>query len=306
MNPADLTFQADIAHWTWTIAWFLWFVGIAGMGSVAYYFVRKAPVAYTVLGALIIGLALVFSHLARWWNMPMVMWTMIINGHFNFGSWMFIGICVLSVHLVLGILLAASHMDFIFDRLKFLKPVQSLLIALRESNLFVALFGFVGFFGVIYSGFLLTQAVGIPLWGTSLIPVLWVISGSVAAIAMLELMYVMGWVDERVSIFGMKLGLGLDAIKLLAVLAFLHVAVNLGSAGARLGAQELISGSLAWMTWGGVVFVGILIPMVIAGWMLFAGKSKPLIVVSAVSALAGVLFLRAAVLLAGVWEPLLL
>ena len=304
MTPADLHFQADISHWTWTIAWFLWFVGIAGMGSVAYYFVRKAPVAYTVLGALIIGLALVFSHLARWWNMPMVMWTMVINGHFNFGSWMFIGILVLSVHLVLGLLLAVSHMDFIFERFKALGFVRNILITLRESNLFVGLFGFVGFFGVIYSGFLLTQAVGIPLWGTSLIPVLWVISGSVAAIAMLELMYVMGWVDERVSIFGMKLGLGLDAVKLLAILAFLHVAVNLGSAGARLGAEEMISGSLALMTWGGVVFIGILIPMVIAAWMMFAGKSKPLIVVSAVSALAGVLFLRAAVLLAGVWEPL--
>lgn len=306
MTPADLHFQADISHWTWTIAWFLWFVGISGMGSVAYYFVRKAPVAYAVLGALIIGLALVFSHLARWWNMPMVMWTMVINGHFNFGSWMFIGICVLSVHLVLGVLLAVSHMDFLFERLKFLNFLRPLLINLRQSNLFVGLFGFVGFFGVIYSGFLLTQAVGIPLWGTSLIPVLWVLSGSVAAIAMLELMYVMGWVDERVSIFGMKLGLGLDAMKLLAVLAFLHVSISLGSAGARIGAEELVSGSLAWMTWGGVVFVGILIPMAIAAWMLFAGKSKPLIVVSAVAALSGVLFLRAAVLLAGVWEPLVI
>lgn len=306
MTPADLHFQADISHWTWTIAWFLWFVGIAGMGSVAYFFVRKAPVAYTILGALIIGLALVFSHLARWWNMPVVMWTMVVNGHFNFGSWMFIGIVVLSIHLVLGVLLAVSHMNFIFDRLKFLGFLRDILVALRESNLFVGLFAFVGFFGVIYSGFLLTQAVGIPLWGSPLIPVLWVLSGSVAAIAVLELMYVMGWVEERVSIFGMKLGLGLDAMKLLAVLAFLHVSVGLGSAGARLGAAEMISGSLAWMTWGGVVFIGILIPMVIAAWMLFAGKSKPLIVVSAVSALAGVLFLRAAVLLAGVWEPLVL
>ena len=305
MAGQEIVFQSHIAHWTWTIAWFFWFVGIGGMMSVAYYSVRKPVVAYTVLGAIILGLIFVASHLSRWWNLPFLIWTMVTNLHFNFGSWMFIGVCILSVHLILAAILAFSHMEVILRNFPVApKTVKWIVVSLRESNLFVGLFGFVGVVSVIYSGFLLTQAVGIPLWGNALIPVLWVISASVAAIAVLELMYVFGWVDEKVSIFGMKLGLGLDAVKLLAVLAFLHVSLGVTSVAARAGAQELTTGSLAWMTWGGVVGVGILLPMAIAAYMLLRGKNKPLIVVSAVGALSGVLFLRAAVLMAGAWEPL--
>jgi formate-dependent nitrite reductase membrane component NrfD len=51
--------------------------------------------------------------------------------------------------------------------------------------------------------------------------------------------------------------------------------------------------------------VGILIPIAIGAYTVARGKSKPLIALSAVSALAGVFFLRAAVLLAGVFEPLI-
>ena len=110
MTPVDLHSQVDIAHWSWTIAWFLWFVGIAGMGSVAYYFLRTRPLAIVILASLVLGLALVFSHLGRWWNMPMVMWTMITEGHFNFGSWMMIGVAALSVHLAFAAVILVAHL----------------------------------------------------------------------------------------------------------------------------------------------------------------------------------------------------
>ncbi len=301
MTPADLHMQVDIAHWGWSIAWFLWFVGIAGMGSVAYYFVRRRPLALVIFGSLAVGLLLVVSHLGRWWNLPRTLWIMVVNFDFNFSSWMLIGITLLSVHLLATLILVIAQLPFLSGRFGWLGWTKTL----NDSNLFVGLFAALGVSVTVYSGFLITQAAGVPLWNTALIPVLWVISGSIAAIAVLELMYVVGWVDESVSAFGVRLGMGLDAAKLLAVLAFLHIGLTIGNAGARIGAQSMASGELALMTWGGIVAIGILVPLAIGAYTVLRGKNKPLIALSAVSALAGVFFLRATVLLAGVFEPLI-
>lgn len=300
MDPVPLTFQAPIADWGWMIAWFFWFIAIGGMLSVAYVRVRRAAVAVTILVTVAIGLALVFFHLGRWWNMPLVVWTMITEGRFNFGSWMFLGVLILTAHLALAAVMTLAHAEALLRRLPWLGLVR----ALASSAVVLGLFAAVGLLAVVYSGFLLTQASGIPLWGTPLIPVLWVISSAVAAVAALELMAVAGVVEEEVSVSGLTLGLGLDALKLLAVLAFLYVSLGVGSAAARLGAREMVSGSLAWMTWGGVVAAGILVPMALGAWMMLRGRNRALLALSSVSALAGVLFLRAAVLLAGAWEPL--
>jgi len=302
MTPADLTFQVDVAHWGWTIAWFLWFIGIAGMGSVAYYFVRRSALAFVILGTAVVGLLFVVSHLGRWWNLPRVVWHMVLAWDFNFSSWMLIGILMLSLHLVMTLVLVVAHLPFLSGRFGWLAWTK----ALGSNSAYLAVFAALGAGATVYSGFLITQAAGIPLWNTALIPVLWVVSGSVAAIAVLELLYVFGLVDTRVSGFAVKLALGLDVVKLLAVLAFLHVALSFGSAGARFGAELMVSGEYALMTWGGVIGIGILVPLAIGAYTVLVKKHRALLFVSSVAALAGVFFLRAVVLLAGVWEPLVL
>jgi len=299
MNVADLTLQADVAHWSWTIALFLWFVGIAGMGSVAYYFSRKAPLALTIIISLIVGLLFVVSHLTRWWNLPGTIFYAITEFTFNFGSWMFWGFAILSVHLVIAAIVAVANIPFL-QRISLLRWAA----VLNESNLFLGLFAVAGFASTVYSGFLLSTAAGVPLWNTALIPVLWVISASVATVALIELFYVLGWTDEREAAFGLRLGLGLDVMKLLAVLAFIHISLTVGTMGAQIGAARMFSGDLAMMTWVGVIGIGILVPLAIGGLSLLIGKKKPLLIISSVAALAGVLILRAVVLLAGVWEPL--
>lgn len=301
MNVADLTLQADVAHWSWTIALFLWFVGIAGMGSVAYYFSRKAPLAFTIMGSLIVGLLLVVSHLTRWWNLPFTIFYAIMEFSFNFQSWMFWGFVILSVHLAFSAVVVLANISYL-QRFWFLRWAG----VLNQSNIFLGLFAAAGFAATVYSGFLISTAAGVPLWNTALIPVLWVISASVATVAVIELFYVFGWSDEREAAFGLRLGMGLDVMKLLAVLAFIHISLTVGAMGAQIGAERMFSGDLALMTWGGVIGIGIILPLLIGAFTLMFGKKKPLLLVSAVAALAGVLFLRAAVLLAGVWEPLVI
>jgi protein NrfD len=303
MTPVDLHFQVGVAQWSWTIAWFLWFIGIAGMCSVAYFFIRRLSLAFVIFFSLVAGLVLIVSHLPRWWNIPGIFWNMLIDGNFNFGSWMLIGVLVLTIHLVLvAIILIAGVARRLPERFALLRRTT----LFSDRGLFAGFFAIVGFFSTVYSGFLLSQAVGIPLWNTALIPLLWVISSSIAAIAILDLFHVFGFVEERVVHIGGRIGLGLDVLKLLAVLAFLHVSLAVGAAaGARIGAAEMVSGGLAFMTWGGVVIFGILVPLGIGIYTLSRGKKKPLLFISSLASLTGVLLLRATILLAGAFEPLM-
>jgi formate-dependent nitrite reductase membrane component NrfD len=300
MTTPEIYFQAEIARWGWIIAWFLWFSGIAGMSSVAYYFVRRAPMAFLIFGTLVISLVLVASTLTRWWNLPAALFNALINWTFNWHSWMMIGIAILMLHLVLSLFLAVGHLRL--GEMRWLRWTR----ALQQSRVFLGVLAANGLVITFYTGFLLTQAVGVPLWNSALIPILFVISSAVAAIAVLKLFNLLGWVDDQISVFGQRVSIGLDAVKLLAILAFLHVSLTVGSAGARIGALEMAYGQYALMTWLGVVGVGIIIPLAIGVYVFVKGKSKPLLLVSAVAALAGVFFLRAVVLLAGVFEPLAL
>lgn len=299
MDIVDLTYQKDIAHWTWTIAAFLWFVGIAGMGSVAYLFTRNKALGLTILPAMVIGLLFVVSHLTRWWNLPIALFTAVTEFTFNFQSWMFWGFLILSVHLAFAVVVAAANLDFLKR-----SAIGGILEGLEGNRLFLTIFAFMGFIATAYSGFLISAAAGIPLWNTALIPVLWVISGGVATVALLELYHVFGWTDERVAHSGLRIGLGLDVMKLLAILAFLYIAATVSTIGAQYGAQLMISGDLAMMTWVGVIGIGIIVPIVLGLYSLLFSERKPVLALSAVAALVGVLMLRATILMAGVWEPL--
>jgi protein NrfD len=299
MNIADLTYQADISHWTWTIAAFLWFVGIAGMGSVAYYFVRGKALGITIFASLVIGLLFVVSHLSRWWNLPIALFNAVLEWSFNFQSWMFWGFLILSVHLVFALVVLIRHLDFLRNY-----SVLRMIGDVADNNLFLGVFGAVGFMATVYSGFLIAAASGIPFWNTALIPVLWVISASVAAVALIELYHVFGWTDEKAASIGMRLGLGLDVMKLLAILAFLYIAATVGTIGAQYSAGLMISGDLAGFTWIGIIGIGILLPMILAVFSMKFGERKPVMFVSSIAALVGVFMLRATILLAGVWEPL--
>jgi formate-dependent nitrite reductase membrane component NrfD len=299
MDIVDLTYQKDIAHWTWTIAAFLWFVGIAGMGSVAYFFTRNKALGLTILPAMVIGLLFVVSHLTRWWNLPIALFTAVTEFTFNFQSWMFWGFLILSVHLVFAVVVAAANLDFLRRSV-----IGGILEGLEGNKLFLAIFAFMGFIATAYSGFLISAAAGIPLWNTALIPVLWVISGGVATVALLELYHVFGWTDARVAHTGLRIGLGLDVMKLLAILAFLYIAATVSTIGAQYGAQLMISGDLAMMTWVGIIGIGIIVPIVLGLYSLMFSERKPVLALSAVAALVGVLMLRATILMAGVWEPL--
>ena len=90
----SLTPQLAAAHWGWTIAFFLWFIGLSGMLMALFYFVRDKRIALVSFVASILGCVFVLSHLARLTNLPFAAFNALISGSLNFGSWMLIGICL--------------------------------------------------------------------------------------------------------------------------------------------------------------------------------------------------------------------
>jgi len=280
--------------WTpWIIGPFLWLAGISGMTSVAYVLLkwsgveeRRRELSWVAFISIVLALVFVVADLARPWNMPSAIMSAVFGGTFGWTrSWMAVGIALLLVMLVLTLLLALRYTG------------AGALRPLVDAKWFDALLLLVGVAVTIYSGFLIAAAPGVPFWNTALIPVLWIISASVCATAVVKLLVH----SEAVSKAATRYSLALDAAELLAVFALINLALYGGSRAARTSAEALAYGYLAAPFWIGVVALGILAPLFI-GLYLAKRENKYLAATAAVLALLGALLLRVLVLQAGVFE----
>jgi formate-dependent nitrite reductase membrane component NrfD len=272
---------------------FLWLAGLAGMGSVAYVLLRQARVdnlkafSWVLFISVVVATVLVVADLSRPWNLVNALPTSIFTGQFGlFRSWMAVGIVLLSGAMLLLFLVALRHTVNI-----------KMLSALVDAGWFGVLLAAVGVLVTIYSGFLIAAAPGIPFWNTPLLPVLWIISASISALALTELMIH----RDDVTKFTIRANIALEIAELIAVLALVNLAIYGVSTAARISGWALVYGPLAPAFWGGVMAVGILIPLAIelASWR---REIKPLLTAAAILALIGALILRIVVLQAGVFE----
>ena len=114
MDLSDFTAQVQAAHWGWTIALFLWLVGLSGMGMFLNNWVREKALVYVCTITGIVGTLLAVSHLTRILNLPMAAISALLEMSFNFGSWMFIGICLLVVQCCLTLFYSCVFAGVIF------------------------------------------------------------------------------------------------------------------------------------------------------------------------------------------------
>lgn len=290
----DFTAQVQAAHWGWTIALFLWFVGLSGMGMFLNNWVREKALVYVCTVAGIVGTLLVVSHLTRILNLPFAGINALLEMSFNFGSWMFIGICLLVVQCCITLFYSMAFAGVLFKGEGCKKLIQS-----DCFNRFCAV---IGVAATIYSGFLLTQAVGVTLWNTALIPLLWIMSGMACSIGVIELLMVFGFLSHEKVYWSRRTALWVEVAELFTIFAFVHVAMTSTSAAARAGAEALVSGPQSMMFWLGVIVFGSIIPLSIN----LMTRNHKALVVSAILGITGALLLRASVLFAGYYEPILL
>ena len=280
----ELTAQAATSHWGWTIALFLWFVGLAGMSLFLNAWVKSRVVHYTATISAVVGTLLVVSHLSRMLNLPFAAFNALMNWSFGFTSWMFIGICILAVLCVVTV-------------------VQSWMIAKNcpcgMGKGLLVLDAVLGVAATAYSGFLLTQAVGVPLWTTAAIPVLWIFSGLACAVGFMEILIASGKLDAPKPAWLHTAGWAVHGGEAFVVFAFVLTALA-GTPGATAGAECLLSGSSSMLFWTGAVGLGLVVPM-LAG--ISTGVTSGCI--GGACAIVGALCLRAAILFAGTFDPVI-
>ena len=289
----SLTPQLAAAHWGWTIAFFLWFIGLSGMLMALFYFVRDKRIALVSFIASILGCVFVLSHLARLTNLPFAAFNALISGSLNFGSWMLIGICLLSILCIASVFYSFICAGIFFKGEKWQ--------AMAQSDWFNGIFALLGVCCTIYSGFLLTQAVGISLWNTALIPLLWIMSGMASSIGCIELLMIFKLINPDTVRWSRRTAFWVEIAELFTIFAFVHVALGSALTGARAGAESLISGPQSTMFWFGVIIFGSVIPLLLN----LLTRSHKILACSAVLGIIGALLLRASILFAGYYDPII-
>ena len=288
----NLTQQVATSHWGWTIALFLWFVGLSGMSLTLNFWLRSKKVLLLATVAGVAGTLLVVSHLTRLLNLPFAAINALMEGSLNFGSWMFLGICILAVLCIATVIES-------FLVLSAEKKGAPTCVGCSGVAWFNAILGVAA---TAYSGFLLTQAAGVALWNTAALPVLWILSGLACAFGLVEMLESGKQLDVHAP-HGLTTAADVAHIaEALVLFAFVQSAFS-GTPGAVAGAEALVTGAQATLFWGGAVFVGIVVPLV----MNRIGKSLPnLGLITGVAAIVGALALRAAILFAGYFDPVLM
>ncbi|MGC8836187.1 MAG: NrfD/PsrC family molybdoenzyme membrane anchor subunit [Infirmifilum sp.] len=281
----------------WLIGPFLWLAGIAGMGSVAYALMKFSKVeeklrelSFVIFASVVLGLFFVVADLSRPLNVPFAIISSLSQGVFIAKlaqSWMTIGITLLSLLLLMTFALVLRH------------TVAEGLSRITDRLWYLTLLAIIGFLVTIYSGFLISSASGVPFWNTGLIPLLWIISASICAIAVLKIMTR----GEEIAHLLTRAGLSLDVAELVAVFALVASPLYAGPEAARESAQALVSGELAIYFWLGVVIVGIIVPIAL-GLQLLRREDRRLGLAAALCALLGALILRALVVQAGVFSTI--
>jgi len=154
----------------------------------------------------------------------------------------------------------------------------------------------------VYTGFVLNTVKGVPFWNSSLLPILFVLCGVLGGFG---LSVVIGLYGGNVNIAIAEAGSRwLLIINALLIVIYLWAAANREATGKK-SVMEQMRGNLATIFWGGIVAMGIVIPLVIAFSSYFVGEvSSALLITGVVCEVIGGLALRYCVLKAGAYKPL--
>lgn len=170
---------------------------------------------------------------------------------------------------------------------------------------FAALAGIFALATGIYGGFIMNYCKSVPFWNTGVLPIVFVLAGVADGFGL-----IMG-----IALAGGNSGLVATAetwSRALLIINALMIAVYLMSANytssiAKLSVREIIVGHVALAFWGGIVVLGIIVPLTISVTSLFTGSevSSVLLITAIVSHTLGAFALKYCLLKAGIHRPIL-
>ena len=308
--------QHEVVQWPWPIAVYLFLAGLSAGSMLVALLVKwnrhehntnsiwdamvKAG-ALIAPGAIILGLMLLVFDLGK----PLSFFWLLI--YYNPTSVMSIGVMILLVYTPLSLLFTLMIFEETVKRyrpLRFFLPIITFIRSFAHRAKEVEYFLFAFALGVgAYTGFLLSAIQALPMWNNPVLPILFLTSGISAGIAS----------NILVGLLFFKSSLNPESVKYLlvldmrAVMSEIPLSVMLflgmiysGEAGVDAAKSALTQGYLAWIFWGGVVGVGLLMPLTIAFTALRNHAYRMgFIVANAIIVLLGVFLLRYYIVYAG-------
>lgn len=311
--------------WGWEIPLYLFLGGlVAGMMIVAgwamlrtargddtksFFSVQSPLLGFTLLNVGMLALLLDLAH-------PLYVWAVYLTlqplSPMSWGSWVLL--IVYAILLLSALVRLPQAWPWLALRVPALTAASNWILArpqrLRRLGIVNMSFGV----GVgIYTGILLNTMVARPLWNTSVLPVLFLVSGLSAGVAAMHVASAIAarrpvsqgaiggllsamvqplgpqLPDRRMADSLTRLDIGLLGMELV-LLALLLVSLATSTLSHIEAALLLTSGRYGWVFWLGVVAMGILVPMLLQALEL--GKRIPHSAVPAVLVLAGGFALR--------------
>jgi formate-dependent nitrite reductase membrane component NrfD len=276
----DYTRQTEWIDGRGVFLWLAFYFG--GLGAGVYIVALAFDSQWGLLiGWLIAGVVKGGAHLL-YLGKPLRFWRMVSRPN---TSWVSRGIIAVMAFVLFG----------------FLQLVLSQWQPGTVETVFKVLAGFAALAVAMYTGFVLNTVRSISFWDSPLLPGLFVAYAILGGFGMSIVLAVAG---DEVELADAKLGSSV----LLLVTAVL-VAVYLWTAAARdrtgsQSVQQLVRGDQAVLFWGGVVVLGMVVPLTIAALAAIEDVPSGLLVAGVVSELIGGLALRYCVLKAGAYKPL--
>jgi protein NrfD len=312
-----------VLTWKWELIIYLWIAGIAGGAYFSAFLINavtrnkypQLPKIATFMGVplVLLGSLLLVVDLGeqlRAWH---------LFTRFRLGSPMSMGSWILLLYALLGLVMIALWWARSFEPGEVrLTVISGLASVIRPAGAAVRVLAWIelvlAVLLIAYTGVLLS-ATNQPLWGgILLLPALFVASAVSTGMALLVVVLRTGFgslVDmlfggegeslpsETMHIVGVS-SLILGLVELVVLMGYLLWLAFFSTAAGASALAVLLTGSMSLIFWGGVVLVGLLIPLILE----FASlKGREAVVgsmlASAALVLLGGLFLRAAVLLGG-------
>jgi formate-dependent nitrite reductase membrane component NrfD len=197
----------------------------------------------------------------------------------------------------LGLFLAGGGVYLLLALLALEGGAWSLLFWLSKI---VAALGMVTIIG--YMGFCYTASKAIPFWHSPLHPAIYIafaVRGGIAALLIIAA-FLGGGADE----FLLKLWLAITAAVTLFYALELQGALAGGNVAARSSAEDILSGRLALVFYGGTLLLGLIVPVLLLS--MSVSMSPAVMAAIGLASVAGDFFMKLSTVRAGVYLPLVL
>lgn len=168
---------------------------------------------------------------------------------------------------------------------------------------FKVLTGITAFLLAVYTGFVMNYVNGIPFWNSALLPLLFILSGVLDGSGLIIAIGLFGGDVDIMAAEAVSRVLLISTAVVIGI--YLWSATYMGAAGKQ-SVVELVRGHIAPILWVGVVFFGIIVPVVISVSSYFTGEaSSGLLLLGIACETIGAFSLKYCILKAGIYSPLI-